>query len=468
MGLRAARGAIAAAAGLARDHRGPQRVLGAPVGGIQGRVEEEAEDGVVFSGQVPGEASGVGKAARPVVEEPPQSVDVLAPRDGEATIGDVASAMAITCGERRAQQGVHLRGKRMMGMIQHHRAAAAEQMGQTRLVAGADKLPVRGPAVALQDAGEVGAEHGGRLRKAAPVLNRVDGRVWRHEGPQPLQVAADLPACFIGGHDGTAADPGAQRVVGRLRLPRRAVDGVHEAAAGHGQPETIPKQVGDLPEGEAELFVQDDREGHGVRAELHSRGAQRVRGLERMATLYTPMALRAFTDLDVKLAHDRALHREVFLILRDDATQAHPPVAVRTVRRQWRVMRDVDPGRRRPMGAATVGTARLAAWPVRIGFRQAPRERRGLSVGAAARGFELFLQPLVLAPQTIAFDFRALQILAEPLDLPRLIVDDLSRIRRGRVLAPKHAQVMPDPRKKYKYGMLDRSFSEVNRAARTR
>ena len=44
----AAARAIAAATHLAGDDRWPQRVLGAPVGGVEGGVEKEAEDGLEF------------------------------------------------------------------------------------------------------------------------------------------------------------------------------------------------------------------------------------------------------------------------------------------------------------------------------------------------------------------------------------------------------------------------------------
>ena len=48
----AAGGAIAAAAHFARDDGGPQRVFGAPIGGVERRVEEKAEDGVEFDDEM--------------------------------------------------------------------------------------------------------------------------------------------------------------------------------------------------------------------------------------------------------------------------------------------------------------------------------------------------------------------------------------------------------------------------------
>jgi hypothetical protein len=91
--------------------------------------------------------------------------------------------------------------------------------------------------------------------------------------------------------------------------------------------------------------------------------------------------------------------------------------------------------------------------PGRLGMllRQATRERRRLTVGAPTRHLELLFQPLVFTPQAVAFDLRALQVLFETLNAPGLIVDDLVRLSGWRILrAPRHAPVMPNPRKKYK------------------
>jgi len=67
LGLRAAGGAIAPAAGLSGDDGRPQGVLGAPVRGVERGVEEEAEDGLEFGTQMGGEGTGVGEPAGPPV-----------------------------------------------------------------------------------------------------------------------------------------------------------------------------------------------------------------------------------------------------------------------------------------------------------------------------------------------------------------------------------------------------------------
>lgn len=454
LGLRSARGAIAAAAHFPGDHRRAQGMLSAPIGGIERRVEEEAEDGLEFGPQMGGEAAGVGESAGSRREQAVEAVDVVAARDGEALVRHVPESMAVPRGESRLQQRLHLRRKRMVRMVQDHRATAAQQMGETRLVRGLRELPVRRPAVALQHAGIVRAEDGGRLGKAPPVLNRIDGRVAGGEGPEPVIVAADLPARFIGGDDGAATDRGAEDRVGRLRLARGPVDRVDEPPARDGEPEAIAEQVGDLPEGEAELFIQNDRERDGLRAELHGGGAERIRRLQRVAPLDATVALRTATDRDPKLMDDGALHGQVFLVLREDALATHRPAAIGTVRRQRRLMCLVDACRRRTMRVSTVRRSRFATRTLGVRLRQTTRKRGGLPSGMAARSLELFFQAFILAPQAVPLDLRAPQVFLEPFNPARLIVDDLARVVGRRILrAPRHAMLMPDSRVEYKREM---------------
>lgn len=101
LGLGPARGAIAAPAHLAGDHGGPQGMLGAPIGGIERRVDEEAEDGLEFGPQMGGEAAGVGEPAGACREQSVEAVDVVAARDGEALVRHVPEAMAVPRGESR-------------------------------------------------------------------------------------------------------------------------------------------------------------------------------------------------------------------------------------------------------------------------------------------------------------------------------------------------------------------------------
>ena len=110
-----------------------------------------------------------------------------------------------------------------------------------------------------------------------------------------------------------------------------------------------------------------------------------------------------------------------------------------------------------PMAATPIGGAALSAWPAGRGLRRVPGERRGLAIHGAAGRFELVFQLLVFAPQPLTLGFRAPQVFTQPLDLPRLIVNDLLRVRWRRVVgAPRHAEFMSDSRHLYKYEISDR------------
>ena len=309
-----------------------------------------------------------------------------------------------------------------------------------------DKLSVRRPAVALQDAGVVGAEHPGGLRKPAPVFNGVGGGGRRGKRPQPVRVAADLPAGFVGRDDRTAADLGAQRLIRRLRVARGPMHRVHQSAARDAQAEAIAEQGDDPAKGKAALFVEEHGEGDRLGAQLHGGRAKGIGGLQRMPALHAPPTRSAVADRDAKLVNDGPLHRQVFLVLRDDPAATHRPAAIRTDVRQRRFMPDIDVHGQLSMRFPAVGRARLAARSLGVFFRQAARKGRRLAVRAPTRHLKFFLQPLVLAPQPIAFDLRALQVLFQPLNAARLIVDDLARITgRRRVLwRSRHATVMPD------------------------
>ncbi len=331
-------------------------------------------------------------------------------------------------------------------------------MGQTGLMRGVGKLPVRRPAVALEDARIVGAEHPRGLGKAPAVLDRISGRVPRRKPPQPVRMAADFPAGFIGRDDGAAADLGAQRRVRGVGLARRPMDRVDQPAARDGEPETVAEPLDDLAEGEAELFVQDHGERHGLRAELHRGGAERVRRLQRVAPLHAPMAVPALANRHAEFMHHGTLHRQIFLVLGHHAASGDRPAAVRAGGRQGRFMHHVNPRWRAAVRLTARGRARFAARSLGVFFGQPARTRRRLAVGAAARHLELLFQPLVLAPQPAAFDLRPQEVLPQPLDLPRQILDGPRRVPRRRILwRTRHATVMRDSRAQYKREMLGAS-----------
>ena len=197
-----------------------------------------------------------------------------------------------------------------MRIVQHHRAAATEQMGETGLMCGVDELPIGCPAVALEHTAVVGAEHPRRLGKAAPVFDRIRRRVAGRKGPEPVRMPADFPASFIGRDDG-APGPG-HTAPRRSAAPAARRDGPHGAVRpGHGEAEAIAQQVPDPAEGESTLFIENHGERDRLRPELHGRGAERVGGLQWVSALHAAVTLPALAHRDTKLMDDGALDGQV-------------------------------------------------------------------------------------------------------------------------------------------------------------
>src|SRR5260370_7903910 len=100
-----------------------------------------------------------------------------------------------------------------------------------------------------------------------------------------------------------------------------------------------------------------------------------------MAPLHPPPARAAPAHRDIETAHYGAPDN-LFLILCFAALRLHAPAAMRTVRRQWN--RDPFIYARRDGAAClpAVATARVAAWPLRIGFWPAPPLRVPLTATA--------------------------------------------------------------------------------------
>jgi len=168
------------------------------------------------------------------------------------------------------------------------------------------------------------------------------------------------------------------------------------------------------------------------------------------------VAVRALADRHAEGADDRPLDRQLFLILQRHSPPAHGMLAPRTVRRQRRLIRLVDVPRRAALSPSTIGRPRLAAGAPRRGGAGAAREWRGLSIDRATRRLEFLFQCLVLTPQALPLRLRAAQVLAQALDLARLIVDDLLGIARWCLgPSPRHAIVIAKARSKYKYEILD-------------
>jgi hypothetical protein len=169
-----------------------------------------------------------------------------------------------------------------------------------------------------------------------------------------------------------------------------------------------------------------------------------------MAALHAAPALRAPTDRDAKRPDERPLDGQFFVILHRDPDAVHGPLAPRTPRGERGVVGLVDVRRRTTMAPWPIRGAGRASGPPRGRDPRAAREGRSLTIDRPPRGLELVFQFLVLASQALPLGFRAPEIRFELPDPARLIVDDLLRVSRRRLVALRHAAVMPDSRSMYK------------------
>ena len=362
--------------------------------------------------------------------------------------------------ERLLQGGLDARGERGAGVVACQVARAAQQVGHTGLMGGGGEATVWRPPVTDQHAGIVGPEDRRRLQEPPPRLNGIDRRLRRRKGPQPLPVPIDFPAGFVGGDDGTAANGRTQRGIGRLGLPRRAVQGARDGTGRHREAEALVQKPGDLAMRQPELLVEDHHEGDGLRPELHGGGPQRVGGLQRMAALHPASTHRAAADPDSKAAYDRVHDRQLFLILRGHAGRRHGAGAVGTRRRHRNGDYLIDARRWRSVTVAPMpGPASAPAAPRRR-RRRALREGGGLAFACPTRQVEFVLQPVVLAAQPVALAlqpgtlvfqpgtlaFCPLQVSPQPIVSSFKLTDGVGSIR--------HIEVMPDSAKLYKSRMF--------------
>jgi hypothetical protein len=177
------------------------------------------------------------------------------------------------------------------------------------------------------------------------------------------------------------------------------------------------------------------------------RRAQRVGGLQRMTPLHTAPALRATADVHVEPPHDRADHREIFLILRGDAGLLDGAPTVRAGRRQRRGERLIDARGRGALRATSVSRPRAASGPSAVPLGTVFPKRRRLTKPGAAGGIELFLEPLVLTLQSIAF---TLDLAAPPFGLRQILTQPCEHAKRfarwQETTASRHSSSTGSPR----------------------
>src|SRR5229473_5598171 len=389
--------------------------------------------------------------------------------DGKAVRGHAPRVVAIAQRERLLEQrahDAHEGGPRMIGLQQ---PTASEQMRKTRLVDGVRETPIGRPAVADDHAGEILAEQRRGFGKPAARLNRVDGRIRRGDRPEPLQRAGDLPAGLIGCDDGTPADRVAERVIRGLRLTCGAVHRVHQTAACDGEPILLAKERRDFAERQAELLIEDDGHGNGLRPELRRRGTQRVRRLQPMATLDAATTRAALSHVHPKVTDDDLGDRQLFLILAREARFHDGALTRGTPRWQTRIICFIDACRNPAVRFRAVGAARLSPGSLRMPGERF-RERRRLPKPGTPCRIELLLQLLVLLAQPVALTLGPLKLAMQTLDLATRLFELSDRLvlrpRRWRVVA--HAPVMPEPRDMYKTDRSEIAITDGRARAWTR
>ena len=92
LGLCAAGGAVAAATHLPGDDGGAEGLFGAPIGGIERRIKEEAEDRVKLDDEMRLKPLHLHVSTRRAREQAAEPLDQLPTRDGEAVGGDRAAS----------------------------------------------------------------------------------------------------------------------------------------------------------------------------------------------------------------------------------------------------------------------------------------------------------------------------------------------------------------------------------------
>ena len=188
-----------------------------------------------------------------------------------------------------------------------------------------------------------------------------------------------------------------------------------------------------------------------------------------MAALDATPTLRAVADLDVEAPHDRAHHREIFLILRRYAGQLDGAAAVRTRGRRRCSAGLVNLRRTRAARLpAVVRTSAPAGSPAAT-LGPVLGEGRGLPESCPPRRVELLLEvftaalppiPVALPLIPVALDPR--QLLPQPCDLSLLFLNaGIAGILFRPGTLPWHPTVMPDPLEKYKSKMLDLARHET-------
>ena len=184
LGVGSVAGAVAAT-DLARDDGGADGLFGAPVGRVDGRVPEKGEHGGELGVEMRSEALGVVER-RGRVDEATEAGEQAATDRGQSVVGQRPVVAAVAQGEPGLQDGFHLTGPGVVGMVVPKILATPEQVGHTGLVECVIEAPIGRPTVAHKHPVEVGPEDGDGIVEPAAGADGVDGGVRGGEHPQPV------------------------------------------------------------------------------------------------------------------------------------------------------------------------------------------------------------------------------------------------------------------------------------------
>ena len=189
LGLRPTRGPIPTA-DLARDDRRPERVFGAPVGGIdRGRIEEKREERRPLDREVRRKPPHVGEGPG-MIEESIEALEQAAARDRQSVWRHLTVPIPIAQRQGLLQGVSDGKDEADARVISVKLARPPQQVRQTRLMERAGEAAIRRPAIAHDDARKAPAKQPHRFRIAAAGLDPIDRRVRRGYRPQPVQRPA--------------------------------------------------------------------------------------------------------------------------------------------------------------------------------------------------------------------------------------------------------------------------------------
>ncbi len=406
---------------LSVHHRQPGCQIRRPTGRFQSGYLEEGEDLVFVSREVFGK-SLVGLVSSDPSQESVQPALQLPGRHRHPVRRHFLLVPAVPQMKAILKKRFDLPRKAHRAPDRHFQEviAAPDEMSQTLLMSGFQKLVVRRPAIVDHGSRIVGPQDLRSDLEAAAWPDHISGGLCGHKRPEPLEKTGNLPAGFVRIDDRALAHHNQNRPVdiatalgrsqhdlGRTAPRKRHAKGVHEKAR-------------NLAMGKSQFLVQLDRQRLRLWPNLTGSGPQGIGGLQSMASLDPALATEAMADFDVEAAAD-GFSRDFDLELRLDLVQFELPAALGTGIRKRRLVDFVHLRRRLAVSLGAVVLARLPAAFLRIGFGRSLGEGGCLAFPATAD----LLEELAEFPVFLFEGF-------DPLLLP---VDQLQELLVGRFSA---------------------------------